>query len=156
RRPDARAGPLCGRAAILAPEVVGRVPWPALRGVLPDLLPAIDGHVEQLERRHDRFGAAAGRLVREEDAVVPTEETGDVATAGDGGVVDAIGRVPRMGVAHELPERRQLFVYPFAEHGKGDAARLKVRRVLEVPDRDRAAFALLLERLPVVPHVLVD
>lgn len=59
-----------------------------------------------------------------------------------------------MGVAHEFPERRHLLVRPFAEDGEGDATRLEVGRVLEVPDGGGAALALIFERLPEVPQCL--
>src|SRR5215475_6439733 len=80
---DARPCPLRGRAAVGAPEAVGRVLRPPLGRVLPILLTSVDRHVEQHERPHDRLDTAPGRLVREKDAVLPTKEAGDVATAAD-------------------------------------------------------------------------
>ena len=130
---------------------------PAVRGVLPGFLAAIDGHVQQpVGRRHD-LGAAAAGPVGLEDPVPVTQVAHLHAepASGQQGVGRVPRRVPRHVPAHEIPVGHALGVGALAERGVGGVTGVEVGQLADLAVEERAPLALVRRGLAVVPHVEV-
>ena len=152
--------PLRGRASV-GPELIaaGRVDRlrPALRRLLPCLLPAVHGEVEKLVAGATDLGAATRRPIRLEDPVTVAQIAAVPAgLAPRHQVVARVAhRIPRHLPAHEVAIPRALVVRAFAERRIRDVAAVQIRQFAGVPGEERAALALVLRGLAVVPHVEV-
>src|SRR5258708_2771819 len=115
-----KPGPLGGRAAVQPHLVTFGIPplRPALGRVLPELLPAVGGQIQESVRRCHHFIAAAGGPVGLEDLVTVSEiadQDAEVPVCDQ--LVHGIlrHRVPGNGPAHEVAIARALLVRSLTE-----------------------------------------
>ena len=131
---------------------------PSLGRVLPELLPAVDGAVEQSVRRCHRLVAAAGGPVGLVDLVAVAEVAGQDAEVPVGEQRDhgfLRHRVPGSRVAHEVAVARALLVRALAEDRVADVPRVQIAQLVDVARVEGAALALLRRGLAGMPHVEV-
>ena len=132
---------------------------PASRRVLPELLPTVDGQIQESVRRCHHFIAAAGGPVGLEDLVTVSEIADQDAEVP---VCDQLvhgvlrHRVPRDVPPHEVAVTDALLVRTFAERGVGNVAGMQVGQLANLAVGEGAALALGAGGLTGVPHVKVD
>src|SRR6266702_7338872 len=140
-----KPGPLGGRAAVQPHLVTFGIPplRPALGRVLPELLPAVGGQIQESVRRCHHFIAAAGGPVGLEDLVTVSEIADQDAEVP---VCDQLvhgvlrHRVPGNGPAHEVAVTDALLVRTFAERGVGNVAGMQVGQLANLAVGEGAAL----------------
>ena len=157
RHRSARRSERRSAVGVGAPVPAGVPPFrPALRRVLPRLAATAGRHVEQGRHALECLVASPRCGVGEERAVAIAQEGCDGSHVLAHRRLHPPNGVPGLGVAHELEIRRDFFPAARGEDRERYAARVQVRRIAQLPGRERAAFALTLVRCAVPPHVLVD
>jgi hypothetical protein len=130
RIPGPQARPLDDGASVDAVRVRAFRPlWPAIRRVLPRLLPTLDGQVKQPIAVIHRLDAAPRRPVSLEDLGSLSQVTNDVHHAYPASNQEGFERVPGGRVPRHLPTHKvavpgALFVRALAERGVTDVARM--------------------------------
>src|SRR5712692_6837219 len=127
RRSGLDRRPLGGRAAVQPHLATLGTPAlrPALGRILPELLPAVDGPIQQSVRRCHHFVApAAGPIGLEDLATVSEIARQDAEVPVSNQPVREVRwhRVPGNGVAHELAMPRGLLVRSLTEDRVADVA----------------------------------
>src|SRR5712692_2289127 len=154
-------GPLGGGTSVRGELAAPASPplRPALGRVLPELLPAVGGQIQESVRRCHHFIAAPGGPVGLEDLVTVSEIAGqDAEMPVCGQLVHGVlrHRVPRNIPTHEVTVTDALLVRTFAERGVGNVAGMQVGQLANLAVGEGAALALGAGGLTSMPHVIVD
>src|SRR5215469_2385796 len=131
---------------------------PAGRRVLPCFLPAVDRPVEHAVGRCHHLARTPAIPVRLEHPVAVPQVTHLHAepAPSEQHLRRIPRRVPRSVPPHEVAVAHALLVRTLAERRVGDVTRVQVGQLADLPIEERAALALILRGLAVVPHVVVD